>query len=319
MGEKIHIFDTSIATKNLGDLIIMDSINSALCDLFPKGRFFNSPTHDIIGKTSYALNKGCDFSFIGGTNLLSSNMNSYNQWNVNFYDAIFLKEIILLGVGWWQYQKRVNIYTKLLYKVLLNSKLQHSVRDSYTKHKLAEAGIRNCINTGCPTTWVLTKQHCEAVPVSKGDCVIFTLTDYKKDHAADSKLILSLTAAYDKVYFWPQGSSDLDYLQSLPCRLDDVEVVAPCLKAFDSILKETNSIDYVGTRLHAGIRALQYKRRSIIIGVDNRAHEMAKDISLPMLMRDEIDGLGMMIKGEWATVLSVDFDAIESWRLQFIQ
>lgn len=316
MNKKILIFDTSIATQNLGDLIILDSVKNSLEKMFPYGRFFNTATHEVIGMASYKLCKNSDFAFVAGTNLLSSNMNSYNQWKVNFYDAAFLKNIILMGVGWWQYQNGVNLYTKLLYRRLLNNKFLHSVRDNYTKEKLSDAGVYNCINTGCPTTWSLTPQHCEDIPKLKSDSVVFTLTDYKKDHTKDSKLIRYLSENYETIYFWPQGSGDLEYLESFPC---DVEVVAPSLKAFDFILTNSKSIDYVGTRLHAGIRALQHKRRTIIIGVDNRAAEIAKDIELPFLTREEIDGLDDMINGKWATLLSIDFDAIETWRSQFIQ
>lgn len=316
MLQKIHLFDTSIATKNLGDLIIMDSVISSLEDLFPQARFFNSPTHDVIGKATYALNRECEFSFVGGTNLLSSNMNSYNQWKVNPYDAVFLRDVVLMGVGWWQYQKSVNFYTKLLYKSLLSNKFLHSVRDSYTKRKLSEAGISNCINTGCPTTWTLTPRHCEDISIAKSDSVVFTLTDYKKDPAADLALIRTLVESYEKLYFWPQGSCDLDYFQSFPCA---VEVLPPSLSAFDSILENSESIDYVGTRLHAGIRALQHKRRSIIIGVDNRAAEIAKDINLPFLAREKIRELGQFVADDWATYLTIDFVSIEAWRSQFIR
>lgn len=314
MSKKILIFDTSIATQNLGDLIILESVNKTLEKLFPDGRFFNTATHESIGLASYKLHKKADLSFVAGTNLLSSNMNKYNQWKVNFYDAAFLKDIILLGVGWWQYQNGVNWYTKLLYQKLLHSKYQHSVRDSYTKAKLAQAGLVNCINTGCPTTWSLTPQHCSNIPTVKSDSVVFTLTDYNKNHHADSKLIDFLAKHYDKLYFWPQGSGDLDYLKSFS---NNVELVAPSLRGFDALLESSDSIDYVGTRLHAGIRAMQHQRRSIIIGVDNRAVEIAKDINLPFLVRENIGGLAGMMDGKWATSLTIDFAAIESWRSQF--
>ena len=316
MGKKILIFDTSIATQNLGDVIILDSVNKSLEKLFPDGRFFKTATHESIGLASYKLHKKADFSFVAGTNLLSSNMNKYNQWKVNFYDAAFLKDIILLGVGWWQYQNGVNLYTKLLYKKLLHRKFQHSVRDSYTKAKLAQAGIANCINTGCPTTWSLTPQHCSGIPTVKSGSVVFTLTDYNKDHRADLKLMHFLSEHYERIYFWPQGSGDLDYLTSFP---GNVELVAPSLKAFDALLENSDSIDYVGTRLHAGIRAIQHGRRSIIVGVDNRAAEMAKDINLPFLARENIDRLDGMIDGQWATSLSIDFAAVDTWRSQFAQ
>ena len=121
---------------------------------------------------------------------------------------------------------------------------------------------------------------------------------------------------YRKIYFWPQGSGDIDYFAHLKCK---AEVIAPSLKAFDSVLADEPSIDYIGTRLHAGIRALQHKRRAIIIGVDNRAAEMSKDINLPHLAREDIDKLEYIINDKWPTNLKINFDAIQIWRSQFIQ
>ena len=56
--------------------------------------------------------------------------------------------------------------------------------------------------------------------------------------------------------------------------------MSPTLEAFDNLLESEIDLDYIGTRLHAGIRAIQKKRRSIIIGVDNRALEMQKTLIL---------------------------------------
>lgn len=83
----VLVFDTSIASRNLGDHIIMDSVRSELSDMLRNTRFFNTCTHESISKTSYTLNRRCDISIVGGTNLLSSNMHSYNQWKINLVDA----------------------------------------------------------------------------------------------------------------------------------------------------------------------------------------------------------------------------------------
>ena len=47
--------------------------------------------------------------------------------------------------------------------------------------------------------------------------------------------------------------------------------------------------DYVGTRLHAGILALNYRKRTLIIAVDNRAAEMKTDINLPVIARGDLE------------------------------
>lgn len=313
--QQVLVFDTSVATSNLGDLIIMDAVWKELAVLFPNAHFLNTSTHEVIGRASYALNKSSIFSFVGGTNLLSSNMNSYNQWEINWFDALFLKDIILMGVGWWQYQKKPNIYTGLLYRRILHRELMHSVRDEYTKKQLFSIGIKNVINTGCPTMWKLTPKFCNSVPTMKAQSVVFTLTDYNKDCKKDIFLIETLRTLYDSVYFWPQGVGDLAYMDSLGQK--GVHILSPNLNSYDKLLYECDSLDYIGTRLHAGIRALQHKRRSIIIAVDNRAIEIHKDTNIPIISRSEIYSLSEVIKSEIKTEISLKESNIKKWKAQF--
>lgn len=56
-------------------------------------------------------------------------------------------------------------------------------------------------------------------------------------------------------------------------------VILSTLKAYDDTLKE-NDINVGGTRLHAGIRALNYKCRFIIVSIDNRAKEIHRSTNL---------------------------------------
>ena len=167
----------------------------------------------------------------------------------------------------------------------------HSVRDSFTESQLKAVGINNVINTGCPTMWNLTPEHCKSISAVKSNAVVFTLTDYNQDLTSDLKLISALKYLYQDVYFWPQGSGDISYFESLPIDVvREVKVLSPHLHSLNAILVSGN-IDYVGTRLHAGIRALQRKVRSLIIGIDNRAIEKSKDFGLPVLSRTDIDRL----------------------------
>ena len=314
---KITIFDTSICSQNIGDYIIMDAINNELQNLFSDGIFFHSYTHDRIGKATYQLIKGSDKSFIGGTNLLSSNMNSYNQWKINFLDSFYLKSVILMGVGWWQYQKKPNLYTKLLLKSVLHKNILHSVRDSYTEKMLKTIGIDNVVNTGCPTMWKLVKDHCMKIPNRKSDSVVFTLTDYNQSPKADLTFIQYLRKSYDTVYFWPQGISDIDYFNTLDS-FEDVNIVPPSLNAYDQLLDDTSiSLDYVGTRLHGGIRALQKNRRTIIIAIDNRAMEKSKDFNLPIVHRDDQTLLEKTIESSFQTEIQLPLKNIAKWKDQF--
>ena len=315
--KKITIFDTSVLSDNIGDFIIMDSVNRELKELFVYDMIFNTITHDKIHRGTYRLNQISDHSFIGGTNLLSSNMNKYNQWKINLIDGLFLNNVILMGVGWWQYQKQPNFYTKYLLKLVLNRKILHSVRDTYTEQKLKSIGINNVINTGCMTMWLLTKEHCKSIPKIKSRNVVFTLTDYNKDVMYDYELIKILRKNYEKVYFWPQGSGDLEYLKTFR-DIDDIEILGGNLFSYDKLLEDMNiDLDFIGTRLHAGIRALQKKRRAIILGIDNRAAEKSKDFNLNVLSRKNINKLEQLLKTEFETDININEKNITKWKSQF--
>lgn len=315
--KKILVLDTSIVSKNTGDSIIMDAVYSELKEIFHSDMFFNSITHDRIWRTTYSLNRISDFTLVGGTNLLSSNMNSYNQWKINMFDSLFLKGIILMGVGWHVNPHRPNMYTEFLLKKVLNRQYLHSVRDSQAESLLRSIGISNVLNTGCMTMWRLTNEHCSKIPKSKADSVVFTLTDYSKDYVKDQMLIDILIKKYEKVYFWPQGNGDLDYLAVLK-NTQNIVILGANLWSFDVLICDhSKNLEYIGTRLHAGIRALQKARRSLIIGIDNRAQAMAADFNLNVLSRNDLSNLNKIISNDIITEIRLNEDNILTWKRQF--
>ncbi|MBH8566266.1 polysaccharide pyruvyl transferase family protein [Nostoc sp. CENA67] len=310
----ITILDTAACSSNIGDQIIMDAVNRNLNDLFPDAFFLRTHTHDVISKTSYRYIQTSEFVIVGGTNLLSSNMNSYNQWKVSLWDSLFVKDIILMGVGWWQYQKKPNSYTNILYNRLLNKNYFHSVRDGYSEQNLKSIGITNVINTSCPTMWSLTEDHCTKIPTKKSNAVLVTFTEYNQKLDYDTKLINILSQEYEKIYFWTQQPKDYEYTRSI-CG-DSVVYLKPNLKALDEILS-SGHIDYVGTRLHAGVRALQHQRRTLILSVDNRAVEIAKDTNLPTVKREDIESISSWINSSYETRIKLPLDNINEWKNQF--
>lgn len=322
--KKISVFDTAIASENCGDFIIMEAVNQELKNMFSNDMFFFLQTHDVISIQSYKINRAADYSFVGGTNLLSSSMHMLgimgiraNQWRISIIDALFLRNIILMGVGCITYNRLQNYYTPRLFGKILDNNILHSVRDSYTEARFRAMGFDNVINTGCPTMWRLTKQHCASIPTQKAHSVVFTLTDYRKNPQQDQKLIDTLVKHYAKVYFWPQGSGDYDYLKSFK-HSANVTILGGNLWSYDALLQDKQiDLDYVGTRLHAAIRALQNKRRAITLGIDNRAIEKSKDFNLPMLLRDEIEQLDAVLNNKLSTDLSLNTDNINIWKNQF--
>lgn len=314
---KLALLDTTVCTDNLGDYIIMDSVRRELTQMFPLHHKLTIPTHEKMGRVSYDIIHRSQYAFIGGTNLLSSNMNRYNQWKVNLIDTLHVRDILLMGVGWWQYQKKPNAYTRYLFSKLLHSNLLHSVRDEYTHTKLNEMGFTNVITTGCPTMWQLTPDHCALIPHEKSDTVVFTLTDYNMDRAMDQHLIDTLLAHYKTLYFWVQGTGDYAYFRSLK-NTETITVIEADLDAYDRLLDREASLDFVGTRLHAGIRALQKRHRSLIIAIDNRSVEISKNTQLPILARNDIPKhLANRITSSWETTLTLPLENIERWKQQF--
>ena len=95
-----------------------------------------------------------------------------------------------------------------------------------------------------------------------------------------------------------------------------VTLLSPQLPCYNEILSQGN-IDYIGTRLHAGIRALQNSVRSFIIGIDNRAIEMANDFCLPVLNQHNLSELTTLINKDYSLDLTIPFENINQWRAQF--
>lgn len=319
----ITVYDTATGSLNIGDTIIMEAAMEELEKIFSKEHLVLYPTHYALAKSTLKKSWDNDLGFVCGTNLLRNYWRwraRKNQWSLGFFDAFKMQPAILFGVGWNVYGDKTEWKAKIFYQKALRKDILHSVRDSYTESKLKDCGVMNIVNTGCPTLWGLTDKKMSNVPKEKADSVVFTLTDYRKDSNQDRALINTLILNYSEVYFWPQGSEDLIYFQDLLQKDvpngDRVKLVPSNLRAFNEVLS-VNDIDYVGTRLHAGVRALQLTKRSIIIGVDNRAIEMKEDVNLPVVNRASIAELSELINGSWKPSLNIPWNEIEKWKAQF--
>ena len=174
---------------NTGDLIIAESVTQALEDRCGFKISARVPSLRKLGKKHFNLLKGCKYVFVGGTNLLSSHMASYKQWIVNLWDTFHLNNVILLGVGWWQYQAPPDLYTRILLKRVLSRKALHSVRDLFSKLQLEAAGIRNVVNTSCPTLWNIRPELQKEIPEGKAEEVLTTVTSYRQNQEEDSRLL----------------------------------------------------------------------------------------------------------------------------------
>lgn len=322
--ESIVLFDPSIRSLNKGDEVIMRSAEKSVKHLL-KGRYvIKSATHAPI-VTFYQnthLNPRMRFyddakyKFICGSSLIWKNMlKPRPTFNVNLFNCMPYRNSILLGCGIAQVESKGNWYTRKLYSKILSKDYIHSVRDDDAKKFVESLGYR-ALNTGCPTMWGFTPEFCAQIPTKKADDVIFTLTDFWTSREADQKLIDILVKNYRNVYFWIQGSFDKEYFDSFE-NTASIKVVDPTLEDYSEVLSRGN-IDYVGTRLHAGMFALQHQVRTILIAIDNRTRSLNMTYDLHVVERDDIETkLEDYINSEFVTDIHINSDAIQQWLSQF--
>lgn len=321
--KKNILFDTSSGSQNLGDYIICESIERELEFILSNNFLVKYATHTPVSHFYQNTKKNpvykycmeADYKFLAGTNILQYRMlRPWANWNINIFNCNIYKNVILVGVGLNPNRSTMDLYTKNLYKKMLNKDYFHAARDEKTKNVLEELGFK-AINTGCATTWMLNKNHCQKIAKEKSENVIFTLTDYCKNYEQDQKLINILNKNYKKVFFWIQGSEDLEYFSSLK-NTENIIKVSPNVQAYKQILLKGN-IDYIGTRLHAGIYAMQNFIRTIIISVDNRARDMKRDYNLITVERENIDELDNLINSTINADLHINEENINKWKEQF--
>lgn len=313
----ITLLDTSICNANLGNQIIIQSIERELKSLFPSDFTMRLQYSELFGKQSISYLRKSAYAFFGGTNSLSSEMNKYSQMGFRIRNTFSFSGLVLLGLGWWQYQGAPNAYTRILLTRLLSSTIKHSIRDQYTCNMLSSIGIDNTLNTSCPTVWRLTEDHCTSISHSRSQSVVATVTDYNCSVDDDLRMLKILLEQYENVFVWLQGLDDFSYLKNLNVLVNNkLHLVPPSLRSYERLL-ETRDLDYIGTRLHAGIKAIQHGKRALILGVDNRAREIAKDINLNVAPRGDDDSINKFIASPYITSLKIPLSAIHAWRAQF--
>jgi polysaccharide pyruvyl transferase WcaK-like protein len=245
-------------------------------------------------------------------------MENQKQWQ--FPNSIYsFNNITLLGVGLNDIgiENEVSDYSAELLKAILTPNAIHSVRDSLTEKTLKDLGIKNVVNTACPTMWNLTTETLSKIPHKRGTSVITSVTDYNVDLEADRYMLELLKEEYENVYIWVQGSQDLNLCLEKIINLNDYKIINPSIESLNETL-QMKDIDYIGTRLHAGIRALNYGKRTLIISVDNRARQIVKDTGLPVMERKDIfTKLRNYINSEYVTDIHLPWQNIELWKNQW--
>lgn len=309
----VTVIDTAVASTNLGDQIIMEAVRRQLADVCPGALLHTVASHEWMGRRSRRLVGEARVAIVGGSNLLSSRMWWRPLWKITPLDVFRRGERVLMGAGWYQDQGAPDLYSRWLLRGLLSRRWLHAVRDSQALAQLARAGVTNVLNTGCPTLWDLDAKHCAAVPTTRGEAVLTTVNTYLPNPELDRGMLDVLRARYRKRYLWPSTAGDAAYALTLD---PDLEIVAPSVEGLDRLLESDHALDYVGNRLHTGIRALQKRRRSIVVEVDNRARTIGGDFALPTVARDDFEHLAARIESPFETTLRLPREAIERWKAQ---
>jgi polysaccharide pyruvyl transferase WcaK-like protein len=284
----VTLLDPSIGSRNLGDKIISEAVHREIRRAAPSAWLQVYSSHQALGLRVASSIRRCRVGLVGGSNLLDFSMgwtSTFNQWGVGVGSVVLLRgaRVVLVGVGSTNYSPRgPSRAAKQLLPRLLSQTQLHSVRDTYTAELLHALGISNALYTGCPTMWNLDPDLLGRIPATPATEAVVVVTDYRRAPELDTGWLRLVKQRYEKVHLWPQGEGDLGYVTSLG--LSGLNILPPTLEGYDDVLAgEDRSIDYVGTRLHAGIRALQFGRRAVIISVDNRSREISRSTGPPVV------------------------------------
>lgn len=322
--KKIILFNPAGGTLNSGDFIIEKYIKEEMDFLFSKATIAEIGTHLPIAHFYQNIKRNitrracdeADYKFLCGSSMIKTSLLRLSpDWSLTLSSCPYYKNSIGIGLGIGKNSNHLDFYTKLIYSKIFSKDYIHSTRDEKTKIFLEKMGFK-AIDTACPTLWGLTEEVCSTVPTKRKKNVIFTLT-YNNPSPEDKVLIDILSSEYEKLYFWVQGFGDLEYLESLT-DISNIEIVGHSLSEFENILNSDNEIDYVGTRLHAGIFAIRHKIRTIIISIDNRTSDMKETYNLPVISRRDIQNdLKSFINSTFETKINIPFDNINKWKEQF--
>lgn len=316
--------NSGTVSDNLGDCIISDSVTSILRNIFPNVEIIKVSAHQNFQSREKNIIKNSLFSFVGGSNILTSQVRFFErlvpQKKKGFYLYPGINKLILVGAGWNNYDKTPDWATTIFYQRILNRKKLHSLRDSYSIKQLRSVFIKNTLMTSCPTTWSLDTSKENAFNLGL-DAILFTFTDYNQDEVLDEKLIkLIFNTSMKDIYFFCQGKNDLNYLQSLKVykrNKSKIKLIGHRYQDFQNFIKYEKS-NYIGTRLHAGIACLNSSLPTLIIGIDNRAWEIRKDIHLPVIKRNDLGTACKWVQGNCQfDKIQLPLNNIERWKNQF--
>ena len=141
------------------------------------------------------------------------------------------------------------------------------------------------------------------------------MTGVQRDPKIDQKLIDILQKNYKEVFFYDQTIWDMEYFLGMR-NIEGIKIVGSSLSEYGDVL-DSGNIEYVGTRLHGGVFAMQHKVRSLIVNIDNRARNMSKVNNFNIIERDDIEELEDKINSRFETNVRMDYELLDNWLSQF--
>lgn len=307
---EIAVLDPSLATDNLGDEVIYQAVEAEIFRLFPGCFPHRIATHERMSLRSYKYLRRAERVFVAGSNLLPPDG---GQWRLRKRDLLACRSAIIAGAGWQHDSTVFTRHRDKLLRAFVDSAALHSVRDEAARRNMQALGLR-VANTSCPTLWQLTPEACAAIPVKKAPDAVVTVTAYRQKPEADRAFLDAVTKRYRKVWFYSQMADDAPHIEKLG--FGHLARVPCSTAAFTHILKNED-VDYIGSRLHGGIRALQCGKRSLVLQVDNRARDIALHVNLPSLPVEDSSGIAAWIETPAPTDIRLPQADIDAWRAQF--
>ncbi len=312
IGKELVILDTAAGSESCGDRIIVDSCVAVCTEIFSGKQLRKSPAYAY--DPALKLQED-EVKILCGSDFLMAEKRGYREFagGIKKY-----RNICLMGADACQLgiDQNISEYSKKLLRYILHSKYLHAVQDERTRRILEQIGIKNVVNTGCPSLWKLTKEHCRTIPTDKGKSVVVALEDGGGDEKRDLLLLQMLGTFYKEVYIWIRRKSDYHYLRR-SADMEKCKIILPSLENLDKVLSR-EGVDYIGTQMYAGIRSLGFGRRSLIIGESDKAEAFAVESNLPFLRKNALeDGLEHWIMDKKRTEIRIPDKEIEMWKKQF--
>lgn len=278
-----HLMRTAVlapwlGSDNLGDRIIQDAIIRKL------HAYGVAPSLELgvhcrpTLRQLYSVRKYKAVLF-GGTNALGNSFRGRSGLAPDLM-MFYRRRVVLMGVGWASYALKPTGLSRWTWSTLLSPDAIHAVRDQHTAEILESMNF-SAVMTGCPTTWNLSHPRQLDVGVHTSPTAILTVTNYSRDFKRDNRWIAIVQRYFDSVLFQPMAAEDNDYLVD-GLGIERARILPLSLDSLGEAVTQPDKV-YIGTRLHAGVRALQLGCPTLILAIDNRATEMAKSGCLPIV------------------------------------